>query len=72
MKPSPTPESQLNAFIAEYSPEIAAQAHAVLARMRKLVPGAIQLVYDRGCCLLRHCNIRSESVAWLDFDRYVI
>ena len=46
MKPSPTPESQLNAFIAEYSPEIAAQAHAVLARVRKLVPGAIQLVYD--------------------------
>jgi hypothetical protein len=46
MKPSPTPESQLNAFIAEYSPEIAAQAHAVLKKMRKLVPGAIELVYD--------------------------
>ncbi len=43
---SPSPESQLTEFIARYSPEIGAQADAVLARMRKLVPGAIELVYD--------------------------
>ena len=43
---APSPESQLTEFIARYSPEIGAEAHAVLAKMRKLVPGAIQLVYD--------------------------
>ena len=46
MKESATPESQLNAFIARYSPEIASQAQVVLAKMRKLVRGAIELVYD--------------------------
>jgi len=43
---APSPESQLTEFIAKYSPEIGDQAQAVLARMRKLVPGAIELVYD--------------------------
>jgi len=37
---------QLDGFIAKYTPEIAALAHAVLAKMRKRLPGAIELVYD--------------------------
>jgi len=40
------PEEQLGAFISKYAPEIAAQARAVLAKMRAFLPGAIELVYD--------------------------
>ena len=32
--------------MAKYTPEIAAKAKAILARMRQLLPGAIELVYD--------------------------
>jgi hypothetical protein len=41
-----TARSQLAAFIAKYSPELAKDGRAALARLRRLVPGAIQLVYD--------------------------
>jgi hypothetical protein len=44
MKPSP--EDALAGFIAKYSPEIADLAHAALAKMRALLPGAVELVYD--------------------------
>jgi hypothetical protein len=44
MKPSP--EDALAGFIAKYSPEIAELAHAALAKMRALLPGAVELVYD--------------------------
>ena len=39
-------EEQLAAFIAEYTPEIAALAEAALAKLRARLPGAIELVYD--------------------------
>src|SRR5215470_12696500 len=42
----PSPEGQLAGFIARYTPEIAARAHAALARMRARLPGAVELVYD--------------------------
>ena len=41
-----SPEEQLDAFISKFLPEVAAQARAVLAQMRSLLPGAIELVYD--------------------------
>lgn len=37
---------QLDSFLAKYSPEIEAFARRTLAKMRKLVPGAIEMVYD--------------------------
>jgi hypothetical protein len=37
---------QLDSFLAKYSPKIETFARRVLARMRKLVPGAIEMVYD--------------------------
>ncbi len=40
------PEKQLAAFIAKYTPEIAALAQAALAKMRVRLPGAVELVYD--------------------------
>ncbi len=41
-----TPEAQLASFIAKFTPEVAASAAAVLAKMRARIPGAIELVYD--------------------------
>jgi hypothetical protein len=41
-----SPEEQLDAFIARFTPVIAADAHAVLDRMRRRLTGAIELVYD--------------------------
>ena len=37
---------QLAGFIAKYTPEIGAAAKAALAKMRKRLPGAVELVYD--------------------------
>jgi hypothetical protein len=37
---------KLDSFLAKYSPEIDAFARRALAKMRKLVPGAIEMVYD--------------------------
>jgi hypothetical protein len=41
-----TPEDQLAGFIAKYTPEIADQAHAILAKMRRRLKGALEIVYD--------------------------
>lgn len=41
-----TPQQQFDAFLDRSAPEIAAQARAVLARVRTFVPGAVELVYD--------------------------
>jgi hypothetical protein len=37
---------QLDSFIAKYDPDVATFARRALAKMRKLVPGAIDMVYD--------------------------
>jgi hypothetical protein len=39
-------EIQLDSFLEKYDPEIAAFARCTLAKMRGLVPGAIEMVYD--------------------------
>jgi hypothetical protein len=44
--PNPSTARRLDAFMARYTPEVAALAKAALARMRRLLPGAIELVYD--------------------------
>jgi hypothetical protein len=41
-----TPEQQLATFLAKYSPEIASAAVTIRAKMRKLYPTALELVYD--------------------------
>jgi len=41
-----SPEAQLERFFKKYTPAIAAQGRATLARMRELLPGATQIVYD--------------------------
>jgi hypothetical protein len=42
----PSPARQLASFIAKFSPSMAKEGRAALTRMRKLVPGATELVYD--------------------------
>ena len=42
----PSPARQLASFIAKFTPSMATEGRAALARMRKLVPGATELVYD--------------------------
>lgn len=43
---SADPEAQLASFLAKFLPEIAAHAEKIRARMRKLYPTALELVYD--------------------------
>lgn len=43
---SASPSQQLAAFVAKYPPEIGALARACLPKLRKLIPGAFELVYD--------------------------
>jgi hypothetical protein len=46
MAKAQTPKAQLASFMAKYTPEIAAEGKIALATLRKLVPGATELVYD--------------------------
>lgn len=41
-----SPQLQLERFISKYSPEVAAEGRAALAKLRRLAPGAVELVYD--------------------------
>jgi hypothetical protein len=41
-----SPKSQLEGFISKYSPGVAADGRATLGKLRRLVPGAVELVYD--------------------------
>jgi hypothetical protein len=46
MPTTASPEAQLSSFIEKFTPEIATLTHALLAKMRKRYPTAIELVYD--------------------------
>jgi hypothetical protein len=39
-------QAQLDSFLVKYDPAVAAFARRALAKMRKLIPGAIEMVYD--------------------------
>jgi len=41
-----TPRAQLAGFMAKYTPAMAKEGRAALTRLRRLVPGAVQMVYD--------------------------
>ena len=41
-----TPQAELNGFIRKFLPATAKEGHAALRTLRKLMPGATQLVYD--------------------------
>jgi hypothetical protein len=46
LKRTESPEAQLEGFLAKFAPEIAALARAALVKMRKRLPGAVEMVYD--------------------------
>ena len=46
MKSEISPAKQLASFLARFRPEIAALARAARAKLRKRLPGAIEMVYD--------------------------
>ena len=46
MRPKADAKAQLDSFIAKYDPDVAAFARRALAKMRKLVPGAVEMIYD--------------------------
>ncbi len=46
MPKSPDPERQLASFIAKFTPEVAELAEAILNKMRRRYPTALELVYD--------------------------
>jgi hypothetical protein len=41
-----TPREQLDLFLDRFTPDVAKRARLALGKMRKLCPGAIELVYD--------------------------
>jgi DinB superfamily len=41
-----SPKTQLAGFLAKYTPAMAKEGRAALMRLRRLVPGATQMVYD--------------------------
>jgi hypothetical protein len=46
-----SPEDQLAEFIARFTPELADCAHTILDKMRRRLPGSIELVYDNSYAL---------------------
>ncbi len=44
--PGSSPKAQLASFLAKFTPDVARQARAALAEMRRRLPGALELVYD--------------------------
>ena len=62
-------DAQLRAIIEQRSPEVAKLTKAALARMRKLLPGAAELVYDKknslviGFCAVDRASNVINSIA---------
>jgi hypothetical protein len=46
MKPEPSASRQLQTFLSRFTPEIAKLAKAARAKLRKRLPGAVEMVYD--------------------------
>lgn len=47
-----TPKEQLDEFLGAFSPEVERAARSALAKLRKLVPGAVEMVYDNAYALV--------------------
>ncbi len=57
-----SPAAELNGLIARFSPEIAAQTHAALKKMRARLPGAVEMVYDNYYALvIGFCPVEQAS-----------
>ena len=45
-KSSASPQKQIDSFLAKYAPKMQKLARAALAKMRKRLPNAVEMVYD--------------------------
>lgn len=55
-----SPKAQLDAFLDRFAPDVAKSSSGVLAAMRKICPGAIELVYD---------NYNALAIGFADGER---
>lgn len=63
--------AQLNAFIARFSPGIAAQTRAMLKTLRTRLPGAVEMVYDNHYALvIGFCPVEQASEVILSLAVY--
>jgi hypothetical protein len=71
----PDAKRQLHAFLSKYTPEIATFARRAHAKMRKLVPGATEMVYDNyNALVIGFCPSERPSEAIFSivlYPRYV-
>jgi hypothetical protein len=66
-----SPPVQLDAFIARYSPEIAAQTRAMLKTLRARLPGAVEMVYDNYYALvIGFCPVEQAAEVILSLAVY--
>jgi len=71
LKRTESPEDQLEKFLARYTPEIAGLARAALAKMRKRLPGAVEMVYDNyNALVIGFCPGERASEAILSIAVY--
>ena len=50
--PSASPQAEFAGFLAKYTPAMVKDSRAALARLRRQVPGAVELVYDNSHALV--------------------
>lgn len=66
-----SPAKQLDQFLAKYDPEIESLARAALKKLRALLPGAIQMVYDNyNALVIGFCATEKSSEAVLSIALY--
>lgn len=62
--PAPSPETQLKAFLAKYTPALARQARAARKHMRARYPHAHEMVYDNyNALVIGYCPTERPSEA---------
>lgn len=47
-----TPKEQLDGFLGAFAPEVERAARSALTKLRRLVPGAVEMVYDNAYALV--------------------
>lgn len=67
----PSPAKQLDLFLAKYDPEIEKLARAALKKLRALMPGAVQMIYDNyNALVIGFCATEKSSEAVLSIALY--
>jgi hypothetical protein len=54
---------RLESFIDKYTPEVAAITRACLGKMRRRLPGAVQLIYDNYNCPIPTVSFKARGMS---------